>query len=219
MRKVLTRLVFPILLSSTAAVQAATVAEVFNGDMLGTNQRYFESVAGIPRESSGSQHVFKVQGCNITATIEDGSVTALRLETSKKCQADLATFISSFAPPSGKLITFGAFEKSSGGNFTYSADCLVMCGNAYDPSVYALWEGPRAINNLQVLLEVTLSTDQAIDAANKWESQIRKAKDEDFVVSTSFNCDPQFAASARDAFANVPVSAITIGTGLTASGC
>ena len=56
------------------------MAEVFNGEMLGTNQRYFESIAGIPRESFGDEHKFRVQGCNITATITEDTVSALRLE-------------------------------------------------------------------------------------------------------------------------------------------
>lgn len=51
-----------------------------------------------------------------------------------------------------------------------------MCGNAFDPSVYALWEGPHAVNYMQVLLEVTLSSDEAISAADAWKAQIVKAK-------------------------------------------
>lgn len=75
--------------SFATSAQAADVKEVFNGDLLGTNQRYFESIAGIPRESFGGQHSFKVQGCNITATIGGGKVSALRMELTDKCQADL----------------------------------------------------------------------------------------------------------------------------------
>lgn len=77
----------------TNAVQAKTVKEVFNGDMLGTTQRYFESIAGIPRESFDNEHTFRVQGCNITATIDNNSVSALRMELNDKRQADLTTFI------------------------------------------------------------------------------------------------------------------------------
>jgi len=208
-----------IVLVSLGTAQAATVAKVFTGDMLGTNQRYFESIAGIPRESNGNDHTFKVQGCNITAKIEGGNVTSLRLETGPKCPADLTKFVDGYAPVPGKPLTFGAFEESSGGGFAYSADCLTMCGNAFDPSVYALWEGPHAVNYMQVLLEVTLSSDEAISAADTWKGQIVKAKGEDFVTDTTFNCDPQFSAGAKKAFANVPVTAVTIGTNLKSPGC
>lgn len=199
--------------------QAATVAEVFTGDMLGTNQRYFESIAGIPRESNGNDHKFKVQGCNVTATIEGGNVTRLKLETGPKCPADLTKFVDSFAPAPGKILTFGAFDESSGGDFVYSADCLSMCGNAYEPSVYALWEGPHAVNYMQVLLEVSLVSDEAIAASDAWKDQIVKVKGEDFVTETTFNCDPQFTSGAKKAFASVPVTAVTIGTGLSSPSC
>lgn len=219
MMKAASSLGIATVLLSLGTAQAATVAEVFTGDMLGTNQRYFESIAGIPRESLGNDHKFKVQGCNVTATIEGGNVTRLKLETGPKCPADLTKFVDSFAPAPGKPLTIGAFDESSGGGFVYSADCLTMCGNAYAPSVYALWDGPHATNYLQVLLEVSLTSDEAIAASNAWKDQIVKAKGEDFVIDTRFNCDPQFTASATKAFASVPVTAVTIGTGLTSPGC
>lgn len=219
MRKMVSSLALPSLLLSIGTAQAATVAEVFTGEMLGTNQRYFESIAGIPRESNGNEHNFKIQGCKITATIEAGKVTKLRMELGPKCQADLTQFVGSYAPAPGKPLTMGTFGQSSGGGFTYSADCLYLCGNAFDPSVYALWEGPHAVEWLQVLLEVNLSTDQAIAAAGIWENSIRKAKGEEFLTSTGFNCKPEFAAVAEKAFENVPVTAVTIGTGLVSPGC
>ena len=219
MMKAASSLGIATVLLSLGTAQAATVAEVFTGDMLGTNQRYFESIAGIARESNGNDHKFKVQGCNVTATIEGGNVTRLKLETGPKCPADLTKFVDSYAPAPGKPLTFGAFDESSGGGIAYSADCLTMCGNAYDPSVYALWDGPRAVNGMQVLLEVTLTSDESIAAADAWKDQIVKAKGEDFVIDTTFNCDPQFSAGAKKAFASVPVTAVTIGTGLTSLGC
>src|SRR5690606_13722820 len=75
---------------STAA-QAANVKDVFNGDMLGTTQRHFESLAGVPRQSLGDEHTFRVQGCDITATIRGGNVSALQMALSDKCRADLRT--------------------------------------------------------------------------------------------------------------------------------
>lgn len=199
--------------------QAATVAEVFNGDMLGTNPRYFESVAGIPRESNGNDHVFKVQGCTITATVEGNSVSKLRMELGDNCQADLSSFVSSYAPAPGKPLTVGAFVASSGSGLSYSADCLTLCGNAADPSVFAHWEGPHAVGFKEVMLEVVLASDTALAAASQWEGVMTKAKGEDYVTDTRFNCDPQFNEAAEKAFADVPVSAVTIGTGLSKPSC
>lgn len=219
MMKVASSLGLATVLLSLGTAQAATVAEVFTGDMLGKNQRYFESIAGIAQESNGDEHTFKVQGCDVTATIEGGKVTRLRLETAPECQADLTRFVGSYAPAPGKPLTLGAFDASAGGGMVYSADCLSMCGNAFDPSVYALWEGPHAVNFMQVLLEIRLTSDEAIAAADAWTEQILKAKGEDFVNATNFNCDPQFAEGAKKAFAHVPVTAVTIGTGLASPGC
>lgn len=135
MNKLTSGLFASTLALSIDVTHAASVAQVFTGDMLGTNQRYFESVAGIPRESFGDEHKFKVQGCDITATIEGGTVSKLRMELTPKCQADLTQFVGSFAPTPGKPLTVGAFNASSGGGLSYSASCLSMCGNAADPSL------------------------------------------------------------------------------------
>jgi hypothetical protein len=207
------------LLGACALAQAATVAEVFNGEMLGTNQRYFESVAGIPRESSGDEHKFRVQGCNITATIGGGNVYKLRMEITPQCQADLTQFIGDYAPAPGQPLTFGAFEQSSGGGLSYSADCLISCGNAYDPSVYGYWVGPHAADYMEVLLEVVQVSDQAIAAGSLWRDQMTQVKGEDWVIDGGFNCDNQFDPVARQAFKDVPVTAVTIGHELRSPSC
>lgn len=121
MNKVIYSLFASTLTLSLDVAHAASVAEVFNGDMLGTNQRYFESVAGIPRESNGDEHIFKVQGCDITATVEGGKVGKLRIELTPKCQADLTQFVGTYAPAPDNPLTVGAFIASSGGGLSYSA--------------------------------------------------------------------------------------------------
>lgn len=212
-------LIAPLALAAFTSAQAATVAEVFNGDMLGTNQRYFESIAGIPRESLGDEHTFRIQGCTLTATISNGSVTAMRLELAPSCQADLTTFIGDFAPPPGQPLTFGAFEQAAGSALSYSADCLTMCGNAYDPSVYGSWEGPRAVGFMEVRLEAMQVSDPAIDAASTWSEQMTQAMGEDWVIDARFNCDTRFNQAASQLFQDVPVTAVRIGTGLPSIGC
>jgi hypothetical protein len=208
-----------IFVLAVSSAHAASVSEVFTGDMLGTNQRYFESVAGIPRESNGNEHVFRVQGCNVTASIVNGNVTSLRLELGPKCQADLTQFISTYAPSPTSPLTVGAFNESSGGGMSYAADCLTMCGNAADPVVYALWDGPHAANFRQVKLEVSLTSDAAITAADSWKNQMSKIEGEDYVMDTKFNCDHKYDQAAEGAFKSVQVTAVTIGTELAIPGC
>ena len=196
-----------------------SVAQVFNGDMLGTNLRYFESIAGIARTSSGDAHTYRVQGCEITATAPGGTVNELRLQLSPSCKADLSTFISTFAPPANQPLTFGAMAESSGGDLEFYADCLSMCGNAYDPSVYALWQGPRAVNFTEVLLEAVLNEDDAVAASSQWAEVMQKSKGDNFVIDTRFNCEREFDEVAAQQFKAVKVTAVTIGTELTKPGC
>lgn len=203
----------------SAPAHAATVKDVFNGDMLGATQRYFESVAGVPRQSFGDAHTFRVQGCDITATIHGGNVSALHMAVSDECRPDLRTFIGDYAPAPAPSFTIGSFAEASGGGLKYLANCLTMCGNAYDPSVYAHWEGPRAAEFLEVLLEVVLVDDPAIGAANSWENDMTRAAGEDYVMDTRFNCEARFDDVAARAFKDVHVTAVTIGHDLDVPGC
>lgn len=219
-----TRLMLIAAMSFCAAVPQAfaapaKLADVFNGEMLGANLRYFESVAGIARTSLGDDHSYKVQGCTITATAAGGTVTALRLELSPTCKADLQSFVGDYGPKAGQPLTVGALDESTGGGLEFSAYCLQMCGNAADPSVYAHWEGPRAVGFQEVLLEVVLVDDAAIQASDRWAQAMTQAKGEDFVSETKFNCERSFDAQALQAFAKVKASAVTIGTGLTKPTC
>ncbi|MBD9396409.1 hypothetical protein [Pseudomonas sp. PDM11] len=219
MKKLPQALIGSALLGACYLAQAATVAEVFNGEMLGTNQRYFESIAGIPRESFGEEHKFRVQGCNITATITEDSVSTLRLELTPQCQADLTQFVGDYAPSPGQPLTFGAFEQASGGGLSYHADCLSGCGNSYDPSVYGHWEGPRAVDFMEVLLEAVQVEDAAIEAADIWRNQMIKTMGEDWVMDVQFNCNRQFDPVARQALNAVQVTAVTVGQQLRVPGC
>lgn len=207
-------------LNGTAqAHPAATVAEVFNGDMLGTNLRYFESIAGIARQSFNNQHTYRVEGCEIIATVSGDVVNALHLDLSPKCKADIASFIGeSFTPPASQPLTFGSF-RAAAGDLSFYGDCLMMCGNAYDPSVYAFWEGARVAGNLEVLLEAKLVGTQAIDAASRWKKDMSRAKGEDWVIDSKFNCERGFDTQAQQHFDTVEVTAITIGSGLQKPGC
>ncbi|MBB1595742.1 hypothetical protein [Achromobacter sp. UMC46] len=204
-----------VLMVGAGASQAATVKEVFNADMLGTNQRYFESIAGVPRESNGNDHVFRVQQCQITATIGNGKVSALRMELANGCEADLQSFIGEDAPKAGQPVTPGAF----GGGLRYTASCLSECGNAVDPSAYALYVAPRSAGGMEVLMEMVLAGDKALDAADQWEAQMKKAAGQDYVLNRKFNCETRFDSVATAAFKDVPVNAITIGYALPTERC
>lgn len=201
-------------------VQVVNTTSFFNGELLGTNQRYLESVIGIARSSHGNQHEFKVQGCDITATIIGDKVSALHMKLSDSCRPDLRTFIGNYAPPPNLPLTAGVFlEASSSHTLKYSANCIFSCGNAYDPSVYAHWSGPRAAGFMDVVLEVTLVEDDAIGAASTWKEHMAQVVNEDYLLETSFNCDNRFDVAANEIFKNIKVTGVTIGHDLKTPGC
>ncbi len=124
----------------------------------------------------------------------------------------------SFSPDESRALTFGNFTEHTG-DFQFYADCLTGCGNAFDPSVYALWEGPRALNFIQLQLEAKLIDDAAIDASNQWEEAISSARGEEYVMLNRFNCENHFDPQAAAAFQNTNVTRLTVGFYLQPPGC
>lgn len=201
------------------ATWATPLADVFNGDMLGANLRRFEASAGAAQARHGDSRTYRVQGCEIVANVAGGSVNELRLELSPTCRADLHSFIGKFAPPANRPLTFGALDAASGGGLAFYADCLRLCGNVGDPSVYGLWEGPRAVGFVQVLVEAKLVDDAPIKAADRWRAAMTRSRGNDYVIDARFNCERTFDTQALHAFANVRASAVTIGTDLNTPDC
>lgn len=195
------------------------LADVFNGDMLGAHLRRFEALAGAAQAHHGESRTYRVQGCEIVANVAGGSVNELRLTLSPTCRADLHSFIGKYAPPANRPLTFGALDAAGGGGLAFYADCLQLCGNVGDPSVYGLWEGPRAVGFVQVLVQAQLVEDAPTRAAHKWRAAMTRSKGSDYVIDARFNCERTFDAQAMQAFANVRVSAVTIGTDLNTPDC
>lgn len=204
-----------LLMAGGSIVQAATVQEVFNGKMLGKSQAHFETIAGAPQESYGDDRVFDVQGCLITATIKSGKVSALSMEPSETCQPDLASFIGEYAPKPGQKIIPAAFDSG----LTYTADCLTDCGNAADPWVYASWTAPRAAGGMEVMLGFVQAGGDALDAADKWATQMEKAEGKDYLLNNKFNCDARYNSVAEAAFRNVAATSVKVGFNLPKESC
>jgi len=198
--------IFVAIMACIATVQAAKLDEVFNGKMLGTTPRYFESVAGIPVKKVDDTYHFDIEGCEVRASIKDEGVYALRLELTPSCHVDLTSFGLNHSTTKG--LTFGQFPSAQ-----YFSDCLYMCGNAYDPSDYALWKGPHVSNFVEVMLE----TASAYEAGAKWHEHMQQQMGEDYVIDLRFNCENTFSNIAAQAFENVAVEAITIGHNLLES--
>lgn len=205
--------------SQANSQQTAKLDQLFQAEMLNANLRYFESIAGVARESWEDTHSYNVDGCTLEITAPQGRISSLSVELNDNCGASLKSFLGdSFSPDESRALTFGNFTEHTG-DLQFHADCLSGCGNAYDPSVYAFWEGPRAVNFMQLQLEVKLVSGAALDAANQWEEAISNARGEEYVMLNRFNCEDHFDPQASAAFHDVVITRMTVGSQLQPPGC
>lgn len=198
-------------LLSGQALASDKVSELISYDMLGSDLRYFESIAGVARTSYEWNYVYKVDGCNIEVTAPQAhSINRIHIELSDTCQPDLSNALASYAPNADKALTVGNFIDSFG-DVNFYANCLIGCGNAYDPSVYVYWAGPRAFDFREVLLEVKQVSNEAIDAAQKWAEIMQNVEGEDWLFNSQYNCTTKYNTQAKELLSPVKVTAITIG--------
>lgn len=209
-----------ILLTASNAVIAAKpnkLSQLFDYEMLNADVAYFEKIAGVARNTTENKKTYKVEGCEIEADVTGGKISSLKLNINKKCTFDLNKFVSNTSLPAN-LLTFGKFDSIIGKGGRFYSDCLSMCGNAADPSVYEYWSGSRAASNIEIMLEVTLVDDLSINAADKWQSVMEKTEGHDWIIDTKFNCpnknEDKYNDAAHKAFKDVKISAITIGYGI-----
>lgn len=209
-------------------VAPTPMQQIFQPEMIGATLLYLEQFTGPPRNVSpdGMERTYKVGACEITAYVGEGenkSVSALRFVVAPGCDGDVGKFLDSSPGASGAMLSqlsFGKFEEMVGGTTRYYADCLTLCGNAADPTVYAHWEGPRSADFLEMMVEVKLVDDASLQAADQWKAAMEAKEGEDWVVDTGFNCDPvKYNDVARKGFAAVKPEAITIGRGLPVPKC
>lgn len=197
------------------------LSRVFNPEMISADLAYLEQVTGPARNSYGKTKIYKVDGCEITTTVADGSVRSLRIELSHSCTFNLNNYIPNFHGrlPAPHVMTFGQFNSISGGKGQFTADCLSMCGNAADPVIYEHWQGSRADSGIEILLEVA-QVGAALIAAEKWQEAMEKVEGYEWVIDTKFNCNPtKYNQVAQRAFRDVTISAITIGYDIEVPRC
>jgi len=158
-----------------------------------------------------------VSGCVVNVVAESGAVRSLGLELSDRCTFDPGLFLGITLPSANKM-TFGDLDRAWGGGRFY-ADCLYLCGNASDPSVYDHFDGPHSAGFIQVNLEAALVSDTSIAASEKWRAIIQAARGDDFVMKNEFNCTASFDQSAHSVFRNIKLSALTVGYDLELPSC
>ena len=91
------------------------------------------------------------------------------------------------------------------------SDCIYSCGNAADPRVNFIWNGPHAANFVSVVLTIFLANSAALAASERWETLMRSKEGDDYLIDTKFNCDGKYDDAAIIVFANVPLNQVVIG--------
>ncbi|MDZ4367603.1 MAG: hypothetical protein U0987_11350 [Afipia sp.] len=186
------------------------LTQIFQRSMLGAQVAYLERLTGPARNVDGRARTYVVTGCEVMVTVEKGAVRSLGLPSlSPKCTVSLADF--GFDGPLPNKATFGMFDEL-GFKTRYTADCLRSCGNAYDPSVYATVSTPHSNGFLTFRVGAVQSSDQALDAANKWEQVMEAAEGEDWLVEARFNCTDRYDAAAARALRDVRITSIEVGS-------
>lgn len=197
------------------------LAKIFDPEMLGIDLAYFERLTGPAKKTIGNTKLYRIDNCNVTANVVNGSIKSLRLDLSEDCTFDLNKFLYHYSgrfPPLHRM-TFGDFSTITGGG-DFFADCLIGCPNTADPIVYEYWQGSHAdLDYLEVLLEISLSDDSTIEAAGKWRVKMRQEEGEEWIENRNFNCQNKYNSAALEAFGNVTVSGITLGYNITTPPC
>lgn len=193
------------------------LSQIFTPTMLGSTVQYLEQVTGVAKNSSKGSKTYLVEGCEVTAGTSAGAVKSLSLKVSDKCSFDLNAFLANGMngtfPPVNKM-TFGQFDTVTGGKGRYTADCLWLCGNGYTQSAFEKLAGSRMNGFTDVILGVTLTANDALDASSSWKDVMMPKEGEDWVVDAKFNCTNKYNADAQKAFQSIKITSITIGNGL-----
>lgn len=196
-------LAFSFLLLVPSLSHAASADAVMSAKNLGKPLKTLG--LGVSPEEEYGIHSYKVNGCAIDVKVKDDpnkTIVELSMATSKACQsAQLSEVFKEQNRPNLTNLTFGQLTSVLGAPH-YTADCLTLCGNAYNPSVYASWGVFYA--------EVMLVDDQSIDASINWGKAITKKYDQDYVIDNRFNCTKEFDALATQEFKNVKVTKLTL---------
>ncbi len=202
-----------VITCAASAGPPAKLARMFDPEMIDADVAYFEQVAGLPRRTFENTKSYKVDGCEVVATIARGAVRSLQLELGQDCTFDLNKFLPNYSGkfPPPHMMTVGQFDAITNRTGHFYSDCIHACGNAVDPSVVEHWIGSRADGFVEIMLEVVMRNDRAINAAFAWYDAMEEVEGKEWVVNEQWNCTRKHDATASRAFKDVGITSITIG--------
>lgn len=202
-----------------AAGKPSKISQIFAADMLEAKVAQFEEVAGpaskVLHEAQIERRIYRVERCEVEATVGVGAVRSLHLKLNDRCTFDLTSlFAARQQLPTVSKLTFGDVERAIRPG-KMAAVCLLPCGKGHRSAVYEHIEGSQADKFVDAILEVGLVDPAAIRAASDWEKSMQDGSGEDYVKGTQFNCDERYDELAHKLFDNIRITAIRIGYNFT----
>lgn len=197
--------------SASTVASATAVPDIDFAEIVGLQIPFLESKLGPARTASGNEKSYRINGCDFSIIAANGAVQSVMVPNTDACALPRDQLLRSQNIQAGNL-TFGAFTKARRLSAFYS-DCIYMCGNSVDPTVYLVSGGSHADIWIEVMVGVSLVSGPALDAADRIESAM-KVEGDDYLLDTRFNCDHKFDDVAAKALAQVRVDTIEVGTDL-----
>ncbi|WP_423680207.1 hypothetical protein [Undibacterium sp. WLHG33] len=204
----------------------ALIDTIVQSKTLGMTVQYLETLAGPAKyiEDGNSSRTYEIDGCVIKVILgRDGQqrIEALAVTMSSTCKAKAGGFF----PDDTKQIllsdlTISKITDLLSSHPDFSANCIMDCGNAYDPSVYASWTAAHHLDFLEVTAGILLVSDTSIQAAQKWAQSMAENEGEEWVINNRFNCDQgKYQNSAINLFSDIKPTSITFGKSATKPEC
>lgn len=209
----------PITIPATPVQEKAPLIDtIVQTKTLGMSLQYFETLAGPAKyvAEDNRERTYEIEGCEIKTILSSGEqkrIEALNIKMSPTCNAKVAGFL---PDETNKVLlsslTIRQITDSLQSHPDFSANCLMSCGNAYDPSVYASWTAARFLDFLEVKADVLLVESEPIEASHKWAESMAKTEGEEWVIENQFNCNPnKYQNTAWQLFADIKPTSITFG--------
>jgi hypothetical protein len=194
-----------------AKAQVSKLQQLFRRDMLGAQLQYLEATTGPARNIVGNDRTYIVDGCEVTVHAEERTIKSIGIpHISSKCNVSLGEF---GLDAMTDKITFGMVEAIGiSGETQYSADCISLCGNAFDPFVYSHVTTPHVNGFVEFRPGADIEKEPMLSATFKWSDAMKAAKGEDYVIQTQFNCDRAFNAMASRLFRKMKIDSIEVGS-------
>lgn len=197
-----------IIQSGTVLANGKIMDQIFVEDMLGESITHFEKFTGRAKGTNvySDAKVYVIDGCQVEVSYTNtNKIKSLKLLVTPNCSFIPQSLLEEGNNTPTNKLTFGDFR----GDFY--ADCLYMCGNAVDPSIYRVETilFPRYMNTSDY--EIMVSSNDA-DNANRWAETMMKKEGEDWAMDNKFNCNPErYSDLAGKLLKDEPIQEITIG--------